>query len=258
VVTDDGGSGLSWRQFQLAQTASWTRPQPTDIVGDLHHAYRDGLEYSADFDERIDGALGSEMVTCFVQKKAGFLGDSLNSCCGKIAIGVDTGADGGAAQSQLTKPWQDLLQARYIELYLPRIPAELLSKPHSGGVLQVGSTDLQNVLKLTGLKCQLFVQLRQGGKQFAVDRFKSCQVNRGRDHVIAGLPPIHMVVRVYGFITALTAAKFNGPVGDHLVSIHVRRGARAGLEDVHYELGIQLALNHLLSRSLHSLADFRR
>ena len=40
-----------------------------------------------------------------------------------------------------------------------------------------------------------------------------------------------------------------GDAGDHLVGVHVRRGAAAGLEDVEHELVVVLALGHGLGRT---------
>ena len=54
---------------------------------------------------------------------------------------------------------------------------------------------------------------------------------RGED-VVRRLPHVDVVVRVHVLA---------GERGDHLVRVHVRRGARAGLEDVDRELVVELA-----------------
>ena len=41
-----------------------------------------------------------------------------------------------------------------------------------------------------------------------------------------------------------------GPRGDYLIGVHVGRCSTAGLEHVHYELGIVSAVHHFLRRSL--------
>ena len=41
-----------------------------------------------------------------------------------------------------------------------------------------------------------------------------------------------------------------GKLADHLVGVHVRRSAAAGLEDIHHELRIVRAFHHLIRGSL--------
>jgi hypothetical protein len=65
-------------------------------------------------------------------------------------------------------------------------------------------------------------------------------MDRGRKHVVGALPHIDMIVRMHLLPSAMA-----GEVCDHLVGIHVRRGARAGLEDVDRELRIVQALGDL-------------
>ncbi len=45
-------------------------------------------------------------------------------------------------------------------------------------------------------------------------------------------------------VEAVAAEHLDGPVGDHLVGVHVARRARAGLKDVDRELVVELALGH--------------
>ena len=55
-----------------------------------------------------------------------------------------------------------------------------------------------------------------------------------------------MVVGVDERVAAPTAVQLARPVGDHLVGIHVGRGAGAGLEDVDDKLVVMIPGNHLL------------
>ena len=58
------------------------------------------------------------------------------------------------------------------------------------------------------------------------------EVHGRGEHVVGGLAHVDVVVGVRALA---------GEVGDHLVGVHVRRGARAGLEDVDRELVVELA-----------------
>ena len=55
---------------------------------------------------------------------------------------------------------------------------------------------------------------------------------------------------MHGVVAQPPPQQLGGPVGDHLVGIHVGRSARAGLEDVHHELGVELPVSHFLRRLL--------
>jgi hypothetical protein len=60
---------------------------------------------------------------------------------------------------------------------------------------------------------------------------------------------VDVVVGVHGLArTSGLAQQLVGAVGDHLVGVHVGGRPRAGLEDVHHEVGVKVAVGHLLRR----------
>ena len=59
-------------------------------------------------------------------------------------------------------------------------------------------------------------------------------------------------------VPALPAQALVGDVGDHLVDVHVRGGARTGLENVHLELAVELALQHAQAGGLDRVGLLRR
>ena len=71
------------------------------------------------------------------------------------------------------------------------------------------------------------------------------EVHGAREHVVGGLPHVHVVVRVRAVA---------GERRDDLVGVHVRRRARAGLEDVDRELVVVRALRDLVRRRRRSAA----
>ena len=75
----------------------------------------------------------------------------------------------------------------------------------------------------------------QRGQQLVGGLVQRGEVNRGREHVVGGLAHVDVVVGV-------AAPSSVRQVGDHLVGVHVGRGARAGLEDVDRELIVELAV----------------
>ena len=74
--------------------------------------------------------------------------------------------------------------------------------------------------------------------------------------VVGRLRAVDVVVRVAELVLALLVPhQLQGPVGDHLVGVHVRRGARAALKDVDDELVVQLAVHQLLAGALDPRQD---
>ena len=133
--------------------------------------------------------------------------------------------------------------------YLPGIPRKLLPKGQGRGILKVGSADLDDVPKCP---CFFFQSLMQMGKrrdEAAGHGFDGGDVHhRGKD-VVGGLGHVHMVVGVNGALVPPPAAgRFNGPVGDHLVGVHVGLGAAAGLPDHQGKVIIQFPPGDLLGR----------
>ncbi len=55
-----------------------------------------------------------------------------------------------------------------------------------------------------------------------------------------------MIVGVDDAVADFVAQQFRGAVGDHLVGVHIRGGARAGLEDIDRELVVVLAGDDLV------------
>ena len=74
-------------------------------------------------------------------------------------------------------------------------------------------------------------------------------VDRRGDHVVGGLAAVDVIVGVHGlFGPQRRAQQLVGPVGDHLVGVHVPRGAAAGLKDVDRKVLVPAPLLHLSGR----------
>ena len=87
---------------------------------------------------------------------------------------------------------------------------------------------------------------------------RHADVERGRVGVVGGLRAVDVVVRAAVRVLALLVAhQLEGAVGDHLVGVHVGRGAGAALEDVEAELVVQLAVDELLAGPLDAGEDLR-
>ena len=96
-----------------------------------------------------------------------------------------------------------------------------------------------------GLGRELVVQPLERGDQVAGDGQRRRNVHRRRERVVRRLPHVDVVVRMDGAFLALRADAEPQPlvrqVGDHLVGVHVGRGAGAGLVDVDRKVVVVLA-----------------
>ena len=92
------------------------------------------------------------------------------------------------------------------------------------------------------------MQTGERGKKLLLQHLPGGNVNGGRNDIVTGLAQIDVIVGMHQFTAACPAQELGGPIGDHLVGVHVRRGPRAGLKDIHGEFGIEPALDHVGGR----------
>ncbi len=121
----------------------------------------------------------------------------------------------------------------------------------------MGAADLHHIVELARLVRQGLLQVLQRGREFFADGFDDAEVDGGREHVVAGLAEVDVIVGMHGrLVAAFAAEQFVGAAGDDLVGVHVGRRARAGLENVHGELGIKLAVDHFGCRRHNRVGHF--
>ena len=94
-------------------------------------------------------------------------------------------------------------------------------------------------LNASALAAKRRLELLQRGQQRVRRLVERGEVDRAREDVVRRLPHVHVVVRVRAVA---------GERRDDLVGVHVRRRARAGLEDVDRELRVVLARGDLVAR----------
>jgi hypothetical protein len=145
---------------------------------------------------------------------------------------VQAGADGRAAERDLPNAPERGLDPLGALAHLRRVAAELLAERHRHRVHQMRAPGLDDVVELRRLRLQRRSQLVERRQQIVGELVERREMHGGGEHVVRRLPHVHVVVRVH------VVARERG---HHLVRVHVRRGPRAGLEDVDRELVVQLA-----------------
>ena len=160
-------------------------------------------------------------------------------------MGIQAGADGRASQGDFLQSVLRPLRADQRQLDLAGVSAELLAQADRRGILQMGAPDLDDLVEGARLGVERPVQPLQGRHQLPLDHLDRRDMNGGRDHVVAGLTLVHLVVGMHQLAAARAAQQLRRTVRNHLVRIHVGGGAGAGLENVHREFGVPFPVNHL-------------
>src|SRR5207248_7920071 len=97
----------------------------------------------------------------------------------------------------------------------------------------------QYVVELARLRLKRLGQPLEPGEQIAGDLAERGKVDGRGEDVVRGLADVDGVIGV---------DVLAGRCRDHLVRVHVRGRARAGLEDVDWELVVELAVRHPVGR----------
>ena len=151
---------------------------------------------------------------------------------GELGMGVEARADGGPAERDLAQPGERSLDAGDPLAHLRGVAAELLAQRHGHGVHKVRAARLHDVVELLRLPLERGREGVERRQQVVRRLIESGEVNSRREDVVRRLAHVHVVVGV-----DVLACEGR----DHLVRVHVRRSARAGLEDVDRKLVVELA-----------------
>ena len=196
-------------------------------------------------------ASASNLLGAVTKGRPGELGDLLRHPLGVALRGVEARAHRGAAERELVQVRQRALQVAQRLVDLRDVPAELLAQRERGRVLQVRAADLHHALEGLRLLRERVAQRLHLRHHAAHHRLHRRDAHRGGEHVVGALALVHVVVGVdLAALAALAAQQLGGAVRQHLVDVHVRLGAAAGLPDDERELLVVLAREHLV-RGLH-------
>ena len=148
----------------------------------------------------------------------GRLGELRAHALGELGVGVDPGAGRGAAERDLADAAERVADPGRAEADLRGVAVELLAQGHRDRVHQVGAAGLDVVGELLALRGEGRGEPVERRQQVVVDLAERRQVDGRREDVVGRLAHVDVVVGM-GAVA--------GEVGDHLVRVHVRRGARS-------------------------------
>ena len=181
-------------------------------------------------------------------RQAGIGSQVLADAGGELGMRVEPGAGRGSTERDLAETRHRVAHASASLSHLGRIPSELLSERHRNGVHQMRAARLHDVVELGGLALERSGKELERGQQLARQLRKRRQVHGGREDVVGRLAHVHVIVRM----DVITRER-----RDHLVRVHVRARARAGLEHVDRELIVELASCDPVACRRDALSDVR-
>ena len=153
-------------------------------------------------------------------------GDPLGHHLGETDGRVEAGPHRRAPLGQFIEAVEGLLDTAHIVGDLLRVAGKFLTERQGRGVLGVGAADLDDVGEGLGLHLQRGVQVLQRRHHVAGHLLGGGDVHGRRIGVVGRLAHVDVVVGVHRRLGAHHSAQhLDGPVGDHLVGVHVRLGA---------------------------------
>ena len=168
----------------------------------------------------------------------------------ELRVAIEAGPDGSAAQGQFLDGGQRIAGPQLGVFDLLRVSGKLLSEPHGRGVHQMSAANLDDVPEFLRLLQELRGQIFERVDERFPEQLRDGDVDRGGDNVIAGLPHIHMVIRMHGIPGADGLSReLRASIRDDLVRIHVRRSAGSGLINIEREMLVEFAVDDLLRRA---------
>ena len=154
---------------------------------------------------------------------------------------------------------QHRFDARDAVFDLRGIAGKFLAERQRRRVLQMGAADLDDAVpapRLVGERAR--ASSCSAGAACSWTATRGGDVHRGREAVVRRLALVDMIVGVDRRLAAALAGQdLVGAAGDHLVGVHVRLGARAGLPDDQRELAVEVAARDFGRRLLDRLGELR-
>jgi hypothetical protein len=158
-------------------------------------------------DRGVACRLRLKMILRLAKGEAGFCGDDLDCLRSKLGVGIDTGPDSRAAKEQVLADLSTHLgygRLRALRRFeWVRNLAVMRRRSDASG------QSSQSCSKASAFCFRARSRRINPGKKVFADRFKRGYVNRDRNNIVARLPHIQMIVRVYLFAATSFTNQFD-------------------------------------------------
>lgn len=237
LARHDRRTGLVLRQNQLSKTAARSRSEVTDILRDLEEGASQSVQGAGGLNDGVVSGKNLELVGGGLELGAGQLGDLLSNTLSETLEGVQTGSDGGTTLGKVAEVGEGSLNALDVAVQLSDVARELLTESQGGGVLQMSTTDFDDLVELLDFLLESVTKAAQGREQSVLELQDGGDMHGSGERVIGRGGHVDVVVGVDRLLGAHGTAKdLNGTVRDNLVGVHVGLSARTGLPDNQREM----------------------
>ena len=234
-------SGLASRHVEIVETAARPGIEQSQIVGGLLQVHGEALDGSRRGHVRTHIRHGGHRIGRGGDWQPGDVRQMLDGGLAESQIRANAGTDGGGTEVELGQQRHHAIECSQIRLQQRGKRMKFLTIGHWYGVLQLRAANRHVIDMFVG---QIVEGLGEflGGLGERPDRVDKREFAGGRVGVVRGLRLVDVVVRMdVCVIAALVAGDFQRTVGDHLVHVHVRRGAGTALHHIDRELIGQFA-----------------
>src|SRR5229473_1171829 len=217
---------LVFGKSEFAEAAARAGSEPANVVSDFHERGGEGFQGAAGEDDFVVGGERGEFVGMRAERQTGELGDFLCGALGEFGMGVEAGADGGAADGEIVEAVEGDGDAAAVAVEKIDVAGKFLAEGERRGVLQMGAADFYDVGEFLGFGVEGVAEILYGGGK----------------RVVGGLRHIYIVIGMNRLLAAQDAAgDFDGAIGDDFVDVHVGLRAAAGLPDAQREVVVQFS-----------------
>lgn len=256
LARHDRRAGLVLGEDQLVQTAAGTGSEVTDVLSNLKQRTGKSVEGTGGLDDRVVGSQNLELVGGGLELGAGELGNFSGDRLVEALESVQTGSDSSTALSEVAEVGDAGLNALNVAVELSNVTGEFLAKGQGSSVLQVGTTDLDDIAEVLDLLLKGVAQASQRRQEGVLELNNGGDVHGSGEGVVGRGRHVDVVVGVDGLLGTHGATEdLNGTVRNDLVRVHVGLGAGTGLPDDKREVVQQLALRDLSGSLLDSLTN---
>ena len=196
LARHDGGAVLAGRQVDLIEAAAGARGEQPEVVAHLGEIDRTGLYRAGDSHKFVQILGGVNEVKGLDEPQARDLGEIGHDAAEVLFVGVDAGADGGAAHIEAAHLILRPLQADDVPADGLTVGAEFLPQTDGDRVLHLGASHLDHPVELLRL-------LGEGGIQplqlnlSTDEELEHCHLSRRGKNIVGGLPIVHMIIGIH-------------------------------------------------------------
>ncbi len=182
-----GGTGLSFRKVNLPDPATGTGSQPTDIVGNFEETDGHGFQGPAHPYSTIPSPLSLKGTGWLTEASMALLVDDRDGLFRKPRVGIGSCPDRSPAEGKFIKGLHSLLNPIDAEFHLLSITLKLLTQPDGDGVLEMGSANFENGVKLLSFGFECLMKTSEGRKKFFPEKLDGGDMDGRREDIVTGL-----------------------------------------------------------------------